>query len=678
MISAWQRLPREARDTLFQLIVIAWTILPHASHLAFWCSGLALVVLLWRASISLKNAPLPSRAAVLTVMVIAGALTLWTEKTLLGKEAGVSMLVVLLALKTLEMRGRRDSLVVFFLGFFLVLTHCLYSQSLFTALAMVISTWGLLTAQVLSSMPVGKPPLKRAAAIALRTALLGLPVMATLFMLFPRIGPLWGLPQDAIGRTGLSSSMRLGGVAQVANDDSIAFRIRFLGEAPQPSTLYFRGPVLTGFDGSEWTAASHNPRAPARPTAALRLGGTLQPYEMLLEPIRLPLLPMLEATPPRTDAAPDLPGWQFHMDSDLRWQTDRLVIERLHLRATAWTQFEYGAQATPFQLRAALQLPADANPRALAWAKAQRARPGLDQADAETLAAMLTTHIRRENFAYTLQPGSYGRDAIDEFWFDRRQGFCEHFASSFVVMMRAMGVPARIVTGYQGADPPDTDGWRVVRQSNAHAWAEYWQAGIGWRRADPTAAVAPDRVASSRPLVPSPGLMAGALLGMNPALATQLRRAWELMDNRWNQWAMGYSRGRQFDLLQALGLHAPSLQDLAWVLLLTISAAAGAAAVWAWLDRRRVDPWVRLHRRIRAGLATLRIDSAAHDGPRALAEHVRHGLGAAAEPLAASLDALDELRYGRQGQHVPGKAWRREFERQLAQCRRQPLPPSKA
>ena len=150
----WERLPREARDTLFQLVVIAWTILPHTGHLAFWCSALAAVVLIWRASITLSNRPLPSRTAVLVVMLIALGLTAWTERTLLGKEAGVSMLVVLLSLKTLEMRGRRDVLVLFFLGFFLVLTQCLYSQSVLVAASMALSTWGLLTAQVLSSMPV--------------------------------------------------------------------------------------------------------------------------------------------------------------------------------------------------------------------------------------------------------------------------------------------------------------------------------------------------------------------------------------------------------------------------------------------------------------------------------------------------------------------------------------------
>ena len=162
-LGAWRQWPRETRDTLFQLVLIGWTVLPHLTHLAPWCGALTAVVLLWRAQLALASGPLPSRWKVALVLALAVALTAWTERTLLGKEAGVTLLVLLMALKTLELRARRDAMVIFFLGFFLVLTHCLYSQSLLIALHMLLATWGLLTALVLANMPVGKPPLKRAA-----------------------------------------------------------------------------------------------------------------------------------------------------------------------------------------------------------------------------------------------------------------------------------------------------------------------------------------------------------------------------------------------------------------------------------------------------------------------------------------------------------------------------------
>jgi transglutaminase-like putative cysteine protease len=667
----WGLLPRETRDTLFQLGVIGWTVLPHLTHLPVWCGLLTAVVLMWRASLAQRNAPLPGRWPVIGLLIVTTGLTLWTERTLFGKEAGVTLLVVLMALKTLELRARRDALVVFFLGFFLVLTHCLYSQTMLTALWMLVSAWGLMTAQVLANMPVGRPTLKQAGGIALRSAALGLPLMVLLFLLFPRIGPLWGLPQDALGKTGLSGTMRMGGVAEIANDDAIAFRVRFEGRPPPDNQLYFRGPVLSRFDGVEWRQAPL-PRLGGsyRAGMALDLRGESTPYEMLIEPLRLPLLPMLEATPDLPEAAPRVPGWQFTPTPDLQWLADRLVAERVRVQGRAWLQHALQPAAQLPDHFTQVALPPSSNPRALAWAQSFRARPEFAGADAATLARGLLAHVRTDGFTYTLAPGEYGRDAVDEFWFDRKQGFCEHFAASFVVMMRAMGVPARVVTGYQGAEPGDADGWMVVRQSNAHAWAEYWQAGAGWRRVDPTAAVAPWRVNTSRSLAPRPGLMAGALGSVSPALAEQLRRAWELVDNRWNQWVMSYSRSRQFDLLQSLGVKTPSWEDLGLALVYVLSTLSLAGAAWAWWDRRRQDPWLRLHAAIRDNLRGLDLDLRAHHGPGALAALLRARHGTAAQGAAAALETLDRLRYGAANRRLPAGSWLRHFRREVARLRR--------
>jgi hypothetical protein len=249
----WRHLPRDARDTLFLLGVIGWTVLPHVARLPWWCTALTALVLAWRAQIALANAPLPRRWVVVLVLLAVAVLTGFTYRTLLGKEAGITLVISMMALKTLELRARRDAFVVFFLGFFIVLTQFLDSQSLPVAAAMLIAVWGLLTALVLAHMPVGQPSLKQAALLAARTALLGAPLMALLFVLFPRLGPLWGVPQDAAATTGLSNSMTLGSVALVAQDDGVALRLRFPdGRSPPRANLYFRGPVLTSFDGREW------------------------------------------------------------------------------------------------------------------------------------------------------------------------------------------------------------------------------------------------------------------------------------------------------------------------------------------------------------------------------------------------------------------------------------------
>lgn len=665
---ALRRLPRETRDTLFLLLVIAITVGPHLLHLPPWCAVMVGFVLLWRARIALAGAALPGRWAVTALLVAAVGLTLWGERSMFGKEAGVTMLAVLMSLKTLELRARRDALVVFFLGFFLVLTHFLYSQSLPSGLWMLLSLWGLLTSLVLAHMPVGRPPLATAAAVAARTTALGLPVMALLFVLFPRIGPLWGLPQDAQGRTGLSGTLRLGGVAEVAEDDSIAFRVRFLGPAPPAEQIYFRGPVLSAFDGREWTRGVPTVPVSQRPRADLRPSAPALRYEMTFEPMRLPLLPLLELTPDTPGLAPTLPGWMPLLRPDAQWQTDRPIAERVRIEAGAWLSAVHGPVDPVPGLRDHLRLPPGSNPRTRAWAAALRQQPGLASADASTLAAAVLQHIGQAGYSYTLAPGTYGADAVDEFWFERKAGFCEHFAAAFVVVMRSLDIPARIVTGYQGTDPPTRDGWRVVRQSHAHAWAEYWQAGRGWVRADPTAAVAPDRVRAGRSLRPPPGLVAGALNTIDPDLADRLRRGWEAVENAWNQRVLNYSRGQQFDLLRSLGLKAPEGRDLASLLVLLLAAAALGGAAWAWWDRQRRDPWQRLEQRVRERLAALGVEVAPHEPPLTRAARVRQVLGARGDALASALDVLARSRYGPDARPsaAGGTAWWRRFRQAAA------------
>jgi transglutaminase-like putative cysteine protease len=662
-------LPRDTRDTLFLLAVITWTIAPHLLHLPTWCGLMTGAVLLWRARLALNAAALPNRWLVSGLLVLAGGLTLWGERTLLGKEAGITLLVVLMSLKTLELRARRDALVVFFLGFFLVLTNFLYSQSLLTGVWLLGAVWGLLTALVLAHMPVGRPPLRRASATAARAAALGVPVMLVLFVLFPRIGPLWGLPQDAVGRTGLSGTLRLGGVASIAEDDSVALRVRFFGTVPPPEQLYFRGPVLSSFDGREWTRLVPTFPAVHRPRLELQLRGQPLRYEMTVEPSQLPLLPLLEMTPDRPDAAPRIEGWLLTHRPDGQWQADRPIVERQRVEASAWLDHGHGPRQPVLGLRDLVELPPNTNPLTMAWAAQLRQRPDLAGADATALATAVLQRIRTGGYTYTLEPGVYPStltgQAIDEFWLDRKLGFCEHFASAFVVVMRAMDVPARIVTGYQGADPALQDGYLVVRQRNAHAWAEIWQEGRGWIRVDPTAAVAPDRVQRGRSLEPAPGLVAGAMNSISPAFAAQLRGAWETVNNRWNQWVLNYSRGQQFDLLKRLGFSAPSWQDLASAMILLLCGAALTGAAWAWWDRRRQDPWQRLQQRVAQRLLTLGVTVQAHHAPRERAARVRAQLGtdasAPAQALAEQLEALDRLRYGSADAAPPLADWWRRF-----------------
>jgi transglutaminase-like putative cysteine protease len=532
---------------------------------------------------------------------------------------------------------------------------------------MLASVWGLLTALVLAHMPVGQPSLRQAGALSLRTALLGAPVMMLLFVLFPRVGPLWGVPQDGQGKTGLSNSMRMGSVAEIATDDSIAMRVRFFGPVPNPETLYFRGPVLSRFDGKTWSPA-YGSTGPAR--EGLRPKGPALAYELTVEPLRLAMVPTLEAT---TLIEP-LEDLQVFRRDDLSWGANRPLFSRVRLRATAQLRFEHGPPQRQPALREAIALPAGYNPRLIAWARQLGDHPRLVGADAPALAHAVMEHIRTAGFTYTLAPGVYGEKdelaALDEFWFDRKEGFCEHFAAAFVVVMRALDVPARVVTGYQGTEPLPVDDYYIVRQGFAHAWAEYWVEGRGWVRADPTAAVAPERIMRSRSLAPAPGLVAGAIGSVSPELIKRLREAWETLDNRWNQWVLNYSRGQQVDLMKKLGFQSPTWQDVALLLIGILSGLALMGAVWAWWDRHRQDPWQRLAQQMRRSLRELGLAALPHEPPRQLAAEVDRRFGPQGRAIATLLRTLDQQRYGPAAQARVPSQWLSSLRGEVRMLRR--------
>jgi transglutaminase-like putative cysteine protease len=449
--------------------------------------------------------------------------------------------------------------------------------------------------------------------------------------------------------------------------------VRFDGTPPPPGALYWRGPVLAQFDGRDWRRLSPTFPAAVQPAAELRTQGAGIGYEIVLEPSRLPKLPLLEATPDAGADAPRVDGMRLTFTADLQWVADRPLTDRVRLRTRAHPRFEHGPARSVLGLQDYLELPSGYNPRTLEWAAALRREGAYAQADAPTLVQAVLAHVRREGFSYTLSPGTYGdergRHAVDEFWLDGRAGFCEHFATAFVVVMRALDVPARVVTGYQGADPQLQDGWMIVRNSHAHAWAEVWVAGRGWVRVDPTAAVAPDRIQRSASLRPPAGFVAGALDNVNPELLAALRRGWESLNHQWNQWVLNYSRGRQFDLLRALGFSAPDWADLGVLLVAILSAVALAGAGWAAWDRWRQDPWKRLHRRLRERLGDLGIGAGVHEAPRALATRVEAQLGAAGTPVAEQLRRLDRARYAADGGALHPGAWWRAFDRAVRAAR---------
>jgi protein-glutamine gamma-glutamyltransferase len=635
-------LTREARDTVWLLAMLGLVLLPHLPRLPWWSSTLAALALGWRAWLAVHDAPLPRRPLLMALLATTMACTWLTFGTVLGREAGTALVVMLTTLKSLELRARRDGLVCLYLGFFLVLTQFLYDQGIVTALLMLVAVWGLLVSLVLGQRPLGNPPLREVGQEAARNMLVGLPVMVLLFVLFPRFGPLWALPSDAHGRIGLSDQITLGDVGALAASQEVALRVKFTGTPPPMNRMYFRGPVLDQFDGQQWQASARPPGW----QPDVQVSGRPWVYEMTLEPLQLKVLPLLDGT---GEVAP-VPGTRLPALSrqGLHWEAPQ-TGERLRLRAKAWPVAHEGPLGDNLWLREWVQLPPGRNPRTLAWALAMRQQAAWREAPAPAVVAEVLRHIRTQDFRYTLTPGRAPQGElhlIDRFWFDRRAGFCEHFASAFVVVLRAMDIPSRVVLGYQGAEFNPVDGQFTVRQSHAHAWAEYWHPGHGWIRVDPTAAVAPERIEQPPQLRPLQGLP-GVMGEFDPAVLKRWRQAWEAVDHRWNTWVLQYSNSQQMNLLQQLGMRNPDIGSLLHLLGLTMGVLGLGGAAWAswqaWQARKA--PWPSLLGRLDRAL------SAHHPpppGPRPASPlaWARQPDVAQHDALVTRLQAMDALRYG--------------------------------
>lgn len=633
--AAEQALPRRAVGLV--LLALAAAAAPHLGHLPLPIVLFALACGLWRWMAAHAGWPLPGAAVRVLLAALALSGVSMTFGTVFGRDPGTALLTAMLGLKLLELRGYRDAMLILFLGCFLVVVMAFHSQELPAAAALV----GALLLIVAATIDLNHPAAARQgpARLPLRSAglmmLQALPLMLFMFVLFPRLpAPLWGLPADAHdGATGLSETMAPGSVSQLAGSDAVAFRVTFEEEElPPAESLYWRGPVFWHTDGRNWSGDAQ--RLPPRPAAGPRFtpAGVPVRYAVMLEPSRQRWLFALDL--PYT-----APEGATHTD-DLFLLADRPVRELRRYAVTSYSAFRTAA-LEPRERQRALQLPA-ANPRSVALGRSWR-----DEADSdEALVQRALAHFRFEPFHYTLSPPLLGEDPVDEFLFESRRGFCEHYAAAFTVLMRAAGVPARVVTGYQGGELNPIGGFLVVRQRDAHAWAEVWLEGRGWTRVDPTAAVAPERIArGGSELLGRDGARArsGLAGGMVGDLLERASQGWDALSIRWDAWVLAYGPDVQAALLGRLGLRSWLALALgmaaALVLVLLLLALA--------LQRRRRDPLAELHGRFRAKLARRGVAAAPSEGPMAYAARAR----ARCPELADRIDRITGLyvamRYGR-------------------------------
>ncbi|HVJ59718.1 MAG TPA: DUF3488 and transglutaminase-like domain-containing protein [Burkholderiaceae bacterium] len=640
---------RERRDTLALLIAVACVLAPHFAHVPPWMVGVLALLWFWRLWLVLAQRPLPSRW-LLVPLLGAMAFGVWLQyRTLLGRDAGVAFLLSLLALKLLELRARRDVFVVIYLCFFVLLTQFMWDQELPVALATIATVLLLFFALLGVHMTGIDLSSGQKFRIVGGMLLKALPLTVALFVLFPRLAnPLWGVPTSQSARTGLSNSMSPGAFGELFASNAVAFRVLFDGRPPRNEALYWRGPVFGFFSGWTWAPLTRdNPppwRADVEPTSEVRYAVTLEPHERdWLFALEVP-----GALPSDGELSP-------RMTPEGQLLAGKLVQQRVRYSVRSYTRHRVGAELDPGTLRDYVRLPRGYNPRTAAYVETLKGTLGA--ADGRQRVQAILERFRNDGYRYTLRPRPLGRHSVDEFLFDTKEGFCEHYAAAFVVLMRALDVPARVVTGYQGGEVNPVDGYVTVRQSDAHAWAEVWLAGEGWTRVDPTAAVAPSRIQVGAPEIAADAGIAPLFSsgrGGRPLLA-QIRFRWEALQNSWNQWVLTYSDERQRAFLDWLGLR-PDLRTLGLVFAAVLTVLLAALTLVSLRHRTTSDPFADAYVELRERLSRAGATVPEHLGPRALAAQVERQLAPESQDRLRELVALFEhWRYSRAAR---GASWR--------------------
>jgi len=623
------------------MFALALALAPHVLRLPIILSLFCILFGIWRLMAAYYDWPLPANAArtLLTLAAIGGLYL--SFGTLFGRDAGFAMLAIMLGLKLLETHTLRDTILVIFLGYFLGITTVIYTQSIAIAIYM------LFVAFIITATLVGLNQYKNGQHAAFNLRLAGklfiqaMPLMLLMFFLFPRIpGPLWGLPEDAhSGKTGLSDNMSIGSISGLGQSNAVAFRAKFDGPIPVSPLRYWRGPVLWYTDGKNWKPSGNN-IAPNTLSARVKYKGIGPPitYTVTLEPHNKTWLYAIDLPamiPPNSHLTPD---YQLH--------SEQPVTNLMRYEMSSYTNYQANIITMSEWMRA-LQLPADANPRTQAlgksWAESFASKP--------EIVHHALRYFNEQPFSYTLNPPLLGNNPLDDFLFNTKKGFCEHYAASFTVLMRAAGIPARVVTGYQGGEYNPIGDYLVVRQSDAHAWTEVWLDQNGWVRIDPTAAVSPERVehgidsalANERKSEKFKVFDSDALAEM----LQRVRYSWDSLNNVWNQWVLGYGPELQSEFLSHFGIK--SWRGMTLWLMLGLGIIVFVTAVFMLLNlRTSEDPVLKEYLRFCKKLGHRGIHRAPTEGPMDFAARV----SALKPELANDVHIISKLyaalRYGAQ------------------------------
>ncbi len=548
---------------------------PHIPYLPVWITVAFFGCAAWRYLIEQRRRLLPPAwlRGVLALGCFLGVLA--TYSSISGVGPGSALLAIMASLKLLETRKRRDQFVLLFISIFLVMSSLLREQYLWSLPYLLVAMVFIMTAWLrMSASPRVNP--RESFATGGRLLLYAAPLAVAMWVFFPRIAtPFWAVPIDTSrAASGLSDTMSPGDITSLSLSNAVAFRVSFSGAVPPPRDRYWRGLVLTRFNGRTWTG--REPSISATALSTIEVDGEPIEYQVTLEPTRQ--------------------QWVFALDMPVRWSLPRTFMgpqqqlarsipidQRAAYEVVSYSDYRVETELSPLYRNWYSNLPEGSNPRAAELARSLR---GSVDSNAEFIDAVLE-RFNREDYFYTLEPPPLGSDPVDRFLFETRRGFCEHYASAFAVLMRSVGIPTRIVLGYQGGEINPLGGHLIVRQSDAHAWTEVWLRDEGWLRVDPTAAVAPERIELGASDAAFEGLGAAWGLSAPSALMHRLALTIDALNARWNDWILGYGPETQGRFMRWIGMDDPDWRKM---MLTLVAVVAGLVLVISALLLLRYRP----------------------------------------------------------------------------------------